>query len=208
MQDAHNPLPNAQQVVDYWLDDSITAPAAAFAQKGRWYRGGAEVDREIHEQFAPAVERALADCLSGWTKSSVGVLGLVILLDQFTRTLFRGTAGAFGGDLHAFKVAETAIANGLHRDLPVPGRIFLYHPFHHAEDVAAQDRGIKLVKKMLNEYPAEWHAYIQQSVEGFTRHRNIVATFGRFPHRNAVLGRKTTMEEQAYLDDGADRFGQ
>jgi uncharacterized protein (DUF924 family) len=208
MQNNTDFLPNAQQVVDFWLDDSVTGPKAAVAQKDRWYRGGPEVDREIRERFAPAVNRALAGSHSNWTATSVGALGLVILLDQFTRTLFRGTAKAFSGDEYALTTLQNVIASDLHRDLPVPGRIFLYHPFHHAESVTAQDRGIELVRDMLGQYPAEWHAYIQQSVDGFTRHRNIVAQFGRFPHRNAVLGRQTTAEEQAYLDGGAERFGQ
>lgn len=208
MQNGLDSLPTAQQVVDYWLADSVDGPEQAVAQKGRWYRGGPSVDREIQERFTAAVNSALAGTLSDWRTSSVGALGLVILLDQFTRTLFRGTAEAFSGDPHAFAVVQDVIASGLHRELPVPGRIFLYHPFHHAESVTAQDRGIELVKEMLDEYPPEWHPYIQQSVDGFTRHRNIVAEFGRFPHRNAVLGRQTSDDEQRYLDGGAERFGQ
>ena len=115
---------------------------------------------------------------------------------------------AFSGDEYALTTLQNVIASDLHRDLPVPGRIFLYHPFHHAESVTAQDRGIELVRDMLGQYPAEWHAYIQQSVDGFTRHRNIVAQFGRFPHRNEILNRVNTTQEKQYLTQQPQRYGQ
>ena len=198
----------AEEVVEYWLADSTESPEKALAQKQRWYRGGPTVDAEIVSRYTASVEAALRRELHGWAATSTGVMGLVILLDQFTRTIYRGSAAAFSGDPIAYDVVTSAIEQGLDKAMPVPGRIFFYHPFHHAETVAGQDRAIALVAAMKDEYPTEWHDYIQQSVDGFTRHRNIVARFGRFPHRNAVLGRETTAEEKEYLDGGADRFGQ
>jgi uncharacterized protein (DUF924 family) len=130
----------------------------------------------------------------------------VILLDQFTRNLYRGTPEAYCGDPIALAVATRALA--LDRALSIPGRIFLYHPFHHSEVIAEQNRGVALLERLEQESPPEWRGYLRRSVLGFERHRDTVARFGRFPHRNRVLGRPCTPAEVAFLEADPNAFGQ
>ena len=135
-------------------------------------------------------------------------MALILLLDQFTRNLYRATAEAYAGDPYAFEIVNHAIDQGLDRVLHPVARIWLYHPFHHSEDVAEQDRGLGLLRALRQHADSAWHAYVERSIKGWTRHRDIVARFARFPHRNAVLGRDSTTAELAYLAAGGKSFGQ
>jgi uncharacterized protein (DUF924 family) len=200
--------PTPRVIVSYWLGESPASPAAAFARHELWYRGGRPIDDEIRERFGHSVTRARAGGLAEWDRSPESQLALVILLDQFTRNIYRGTPEAYSGDPLALAVALRAVAAGRDRDLCVPGRIFLYHPFHHSETLVEQDRGVALLERLAQESPPEWRDYVRRSVEGFRRHRDTVARFGRFPHRNPVLGRISTPEEVAFLAADGSTYGQ
>ena len=195
-------------IVTFWLSDSRDSPDRASARRGWWYRGGPEVDEEIRARFGELVLRALAGELSGWRETPDGALALVLLLDQFTRNLYRGTVEAYAGDACAFEIVNHAIDRGLDWALHPVARIWLFHPFHHREDVAEQDRGLALLRALRRDADPAWHGYVERSIRGWTRHRDIVARFGRFPHRNAVLGRDSTVREQAYMAAGGESFGQ
>ena len=197
-----------EQIVSYWLGDSDKSPEAALKRHDVWYRGGSKVDEDIREQFEPLVVRAREGLLAAWEASPGGALGLVILLDQFTRNLFRGTREAYSGDRLAHEIATRAVAAGGDKSLTVAGRIFLYHPFHHSEDAAEQNRGVALLETLEREAPQTWGAYVRRSIEGFGRHRDVVVRFGRFPHRNRVLRRKSTPEELIYLESDPETYGQ
>ena len=131
-----------------------------------------------------------------------------MLLDQFTRNLYRGTPDAYIGDALAFDVVNQAIELNLDKQLHPVARIWLYHPFHHAESIAQQDNGLLLLNEILQAAPPAWHPYVQRSITGWTRHRDIVARFGRFPHRNKVLRRSSTDEERLFMEQDGDTFGQ
>ena len=195
-------------IVTFWLSDSRDSPERASARRGWWYRGGPVADEEIRARFGHLVPRALAGELTGWRETPDGTLALVLLLDQFTRNLYRGTVEAYAGDTDAFRIVNRAIDRGLDRSLHPVARIWLYHPFHHSEDVAEQDRGLGLLRVVRRDADPAWHGYVERSIRGWTRHRDIVARFGRFPHRNAVLGRESTTEERAYMAAGGESFGQ
>ena len=195
-------------VVAFWLRDSLDSPDRARARHGWWYEGGPAVDEEIRARFGDLVPRACACELAGWEDTADGALALVLLLDQFTRNLYRGTAGAYAGDHLAFEVVSRAIDRGFDRSLHPVARIWLYHPFHHSEALAEQDRGLGLLRNLREHAEPAWHAYVERSIEGWTRHRDIVARFGRFPHRNAVLGRDSTAEERAHMAAGGRSYGQ
>ena len=195
-------------IVAFWLSDSRDSPDRASARRGWWYRGGPEVDEEIRARFGELMPRVLAGELSGWRETPDGALAMVLLLDQFTRNLYRGTAEAYAGDALAFEIVNHAIDRGLDRALHPVARIWLFHPFHHREDVAEQDRGLALLRALRRDADPAWHGYVERSIRGWTRHRDIVARFGRFPHRNAVLGRDSTMQEKAYMAAGGESFGQ
>ena len=195
-------------IVTFWLGDSLASPENAAARREWWYAGGAPVDEEIRARFAVLVTQACSDELGDWRASPDGALALILLLDQFTRNLYRGTPEAYLGDARAFAIVRHAIELDLDSQLhPVP-RIWLYHPFHHSESVDEQDEGLALLREILQAAPAAWHPYVERSISGWTRHRDIVARFGRFPHRNAVLGRQSSDEERAFLDKDGDTFGQ
>ena len=195
-------------IVSFWLGDSRDSPDRALDRHGGWYAGGPAVDEEIRDRFGELVPRACARELRGWRDTPDGALALVLLLDQFTRNLYRGTVDAYAGDACAFEIVNHAIDRGLDRGLHPVARIWLYHPFHHSEDVAEQDRGLGLLRALRQHAEPAWHAYVERSIEGWTRHRDIVARFGRFPHRNAVLGRDSTTEELAHLAADGESFGQ
>lgn len=186
--------PHAGQVLDFWFAERDGDGQPAYRKA--WFERDAAFDAEIARRFAPAVERALAGELDGWATSADGALALVILLDQFPRNLFRGTARAFAGDARALRLAKQAIAQGFDRQLPRYGRMFLYLPFEHSENLEDQERSVALFATLDDANVAKFAA----------AHRDIVARFGRFPHRNAALGRQSTPEETEFLKQPGSSF--
>ena len=195
-------------IVTFWLSDSREGPDRALARRDWWYAGGPAVDEEIRARFGDLVPRACARELMDWRDTPDGALALILLLDQFTRNLYRGTVEAYAGDPVAFEVVNHAIDRRLDRELHPVATVWLYHPFHHSEDVTEQDRGLGLLRALRKRAPLAWRAYVERSFKGWTGHRDIVARFGRFPHRNAVLGRPSTTEEAVFLAAEGNSFGQ
>ena len=161
------------------------------AGPSRWFRKDAAFDEQFRLRFLTAHEAAARGELDHWAADAHGALALLILLDQFPRNAFRGTAGMFESDAKAREIARNALGAGF--DLQAEGglRNFFYLPFMHSEALADQDLGVELTRK-LGEEPLRFAVM----------HREIIEKFGRFPHRNAVLGRATSPEEQRFLDDG------
>jgi uncharacterized protein (DUF924 family) len=156
-----------------------------------WFAKDAEFDRLFQARFLSWHEKAARDELTGWRHSPRGALALLLLLDQFPRNAFRGTPRMYATDHLALAEAETAITVGHDRRVEKNLRVFFYLPFAHSEDWGDQERSVDLVRHLGE--PDLSHA---------RRHRNIIRQFGRFPHRNPMLGRAMTDEEQRYLDDG------
>lgn len=175
----------AFEVLDFWW---MAGPAA-------WFRSDPDFDRRVERELLALHEAAARGDLDGWADSPHGALALLILLDQVPRNVFRGTPRAFATDEKALAIAETAIARGFHRAFPVAARFFFYLPFEHAEDMAAQDRSVDLFRQAGDE---QGHLYA-------LIHMDAIRRFGRFPHRNAILGRTSTPEEEAYLASGGFR---
>lgn len=196
------------QIVDFWLGSSLDSPAAAGDRREWWYRGGPAVDQEIGTRFGEMVPKACQGGLADWRNTADGALALILLLDQFTRNLYRNTPDAYLGDAAAFEIVNHAIDSAVDQELHPVARIWLYHPLHHSERVEEQDRGIVLLRDLKRAAATPWRPYVQRSIEGWTRHRDIVARFGRFPHRNDVLGRASTAEESAFLETEGQSFGQ
>lgn len=201
-------MTDPKTILDFWLGDSIDGPEAAARQHKMWYRGGVTLDQEIRQRFDQQILAARSGDLQNWEETAEGALALVILLDQFTRNIFRRSLDAYSGDKQALAITKRAIRKGYDKLLPVTGSIFLYHPLHHSEALTDQNQAVELLETLQRESPAEWHDYLQRSIEGFSRHRDVIARFGRFPHRNRVLGRENTAEEDEYLAAGADSYGQ
>ena len=190
--------PIAAGVLDLWFG----APASPERgqQRKAWFQKNPAFDDEIRARFGEAVAIALAGGFGAWCATARGALARVILLDQFTRNLFRDTPRAFEGDPRALATAEDALARGFDRELGVYERWFLYMPFEHAEDVAAQHRSLALFEELARELgdddPLVWAQ----------KHADVIFRFGRYPHRNAILGRASSPEEEAFLREPGSRF--
>ena len=196
----------AIEVLDFWFgppDD----PAHAQTRPA-WFKKDAAFDAEIGRRFGPLIEMALAagqaDLTLDWITrplQALPALARLILLDQFTRNCYRDTARAFGGDGQALNIARALVASGRDRDLTGVQRQFAYLPFEHAEDLSHQRTAVQLFQQLAQDEPA-----LADGVSWAQRHHDIVARFGRFPHRNAQLGRPSSDEELAFLKTPGSGF--
>ena len=189
----------AASVIAFWLGPSPGHLEAAKRASRRWYVTDDALDQEVRQKFGGAMQQARSGALTGWQETSQGALALVILLDQFTRNAYRGTAAAFSGDTLAREVASLALDGGFDRELSIPGRLLLYHPFEHSEDLQDQQRSVELFSALAADSPSEWREYVDSFLRYARAHLEVIDQFGRFPHRNAVLGRETTAGEQEWL---------
>jgi uncharacterized protein (DUF924 family) len=176
-----NTLPSAQDVVDFWRD----------AGPRRWFARNDAFDADFKTRFEAAHHAAATGALDPWASEAEGALALLVLLDQFPRNAWRGSAHMFATDGKARSIASVAVDAGLDQRVDAALRPFFYLPFMHSESLADQERSVAL------------NAALDANTQRFAvLHRDIVARFGRFPHRNAALGRRSTAEEQKYLDEG------
>jgi uncharacterized protein (DUF924 family) len=192
----------ADEVLAFWFGDLDERGRADEAHTRRWYMKDATFDAEIARRFGAlhgAVARGERD---DWLATPRGRLAAVIVLDQFSRNMFRGSKEAFASDARAAAIALEGIERGEDRQLAAAERSFLYMPLMHAEDLALQERCVALFRSWCDEAPDE----AAQSLRYAEQHRDIVARFGRFPHRNATLGRDTTPEEATFLTQPGSSF--
>lgn len=186
--------PLAAEILDFWF------PSGTSGTRREWFTRDLQFDRIVGERFGAPLAAALAGDFADWCVTARGSLARIVLLDQLTRNAFRGTPRAFAGDAAALATAENALARGLDRELEARERWFMYMPFEHAESLAAQDRSVALFRMLADEGglsgPLEWAL----------RHREVIARFGRFPHRNAILGRESTAAEIAFLNEPNSSF--
>jgi uncharacterized protein (DUF924 family) len=189
----------AREVLDCWFGapDSPT-----FGQERKcWFARNKAFDAMLRERFGALIDAAREGALDNWMETPLGALALVIVLDQFSRNCHRGTALAFAADDRALRVAQQMIASGA--DLLLPGahhRAFAYLPFEHDETLASQHESLRLFKQLKAEPGGA--SYYSSAV----RHARIIERFGRFPHRNAMLGRQSTAEETAFLKERGSSF--
>ncbi len=197
----------ATQVLDYWLGDAMELGWPSQSRSALWFGGGKERDDYIARRFGAPVEQAMAGGLAAWEATPLSLLALVIVLDQFGRNLFRGKGRAFGGDARAQSLVQDALTKGWQAQLPLAGAVFLYMPLMHAESLALQDECVRRFAELLAGAPPERHKDLQGNLAFAEKHRDIIVRFGRFPYRNAALGRTSSAAEEGFLRDGP-RFGQ
>jgi len=191
--------PRAREVLDFWFG----APGSeAFGRERKmWFRKRAAFDAQLRERFGALLDAASAGELDAWCATPEGALALVILLDQFSRNCHRGTARAFAADDKALAIARAMVASGADLRLPtLQHRSFVYLPFEHAESAQAQRESLRLFGELAKE--PEGQGYYDYAV----RHAKVIERFGRFPHRNAQLGRASTDEETAFLRERGSSF--
>ncbi len=188
------------EVLDFWLGEPATTEAEGLDKIRRWFLSGATLDAVVRERFGATVAAALDGRLADWADDAEGALALVIVLDQLTRHVHRDDPRAYAGDAMAVEVATTAIERGdLARHAELPARMFLASPWHHAEDVELQRRHEAIARAHLEGAPAHYRRMAEAGLEQSAKWRGVIERFGRFPHRNAVLGRASTPEELDFL---------
>ena len=198
----------AEEIHRYWFDDTLTAPSQASARMSFWFRPARETDQHITRVFGAVLREAAQGALNAWQLRARSCLSLVIVLDQFPRNIYRGTPSAFEHDAAALGVTRRGIAAGHLSELSALEQAFFLMPYQHCEDLALQREGIGLYESMLNEAPPEWRAVLEGFVSYARKHAELIEQFGRFPHRNAILGRVSTAAERAFLESNSESFGQ
>jgi len=178
---------DARAVLDFWSEE---------CGPDKWFEKDPMLDTQIQDRFGPLHARACAGELDHWSATPEGALALIVLIDQFSRNIHRDRPAAFAADPKGLSLVAKALEAGLDKDMTGPQRAFLYMPLMHSEDLADQDRCIRLMREAGLE---KQHGYA-------VAHRKIIARFGRFPHRNAVLGRASTPEEEAFLKEPDSSF--
>ncbi len=186
-------------VLDFWLGACPLSAAALQRVQGQWFRKDEAFDAELRRRFEATIADARAGRLDGWAAQAEGRLALLIVLDQFTRNAFRGRPESFAGDAQALAVALEGIARGHDAAVPPMARIFCYLPLEHAEDADMQARSVALFEALRDAPDAEPKAFFDVTLDYARQHQAVIARFGRFPHRNAILGRASTAQELAYL---------
>jgi len=189
-----------QQVLDFWFG----APGSATdgLPRREWFVKDDAFDTTIRERFGAAIDAAIAGGLREWDASGPdGVLARLLVLDQLTRNAYRNTPQSFAGDALALAAAQRLVDSGADRELAPLRRAFVYMPFEHAEDAYMQERAVELFSMLAAEHPG-----FDEMLDYAHRHRGVIARFGRFPHRNAILGRASTPEEVAFLQQPGSRF--
>ncbi|MCA1707867.1 MAG: DUF924 domain-containing protein [Actinobacteria bacterium] len=197
-------VPAEQEILSYWFPPGIHDADADTCREQwlRWFAGGPEVEREITDRFGGVLERARRGELDSWAQTPRGRLALIIVLDQFSRSVYKDTSLAYAQDPAALRLAREGIEAGMDRDMEVAERLFFTLPLGHAEGpdhLERLDLAVRRAEEQVELAPAHLEPMYEFSLGQAKGHRDVIARFGRHPHRNAVLGRASTPEELEYL---------
>lgn len=204
-------MTSIKSILEFWfgsLTDAIPIDKKSPPAK-LWFNGGRAFDEEVRARFSADYEKARAGEYKDWGADARGRLALVLIFDQFPRNMFRGTPQAFETDGLALELAKRSIKDGKEKELMLIERVFLYMPFMHAESLDAQELGIKSFFGLIEESKVKSSpntAYFQYNLIYAKQHRDIIARFGRFPHRNAILQRPSTPQETEFLTKPGSSF--
>ncbi|NMZ80861.1 DUF924 family protein [Pseudomonas mandelii] len=195
-----------QPLLEWWFG-TFESPQDIAADKGKlWFGKRDSQDLEAQTRFGDWVEQALAGGLTEWAQRPEGWLALVLLLDQLPRMIFRDTPKSFSGDLRAQVLVAQGIAADFDRQLRPIQRVFIYLVFEHCENLAVQNEAVSRYIDLVAQQPESDRALFIDYLNYAEKHQQVIARFGRFPHRNAVLGRESTAEELAFLSGPGSRF--
>jgi len=195
------------ELVEDWFGETLRTPLAIPERQNWWFSADGERDSQLAAKYGKLVEQCAAGRMYHWLDQPEGRLALIIALDQLPRNLFRGSPRAFAYDSYTAALCLAAVHTGQDRLLKPIQRVFLYMPLQHFEDLQGQETAIALYKRLAHEN-SEWPVFKNEFLPFARVHRDIIARFGRFPHRNEVLRRKNTPEEEDYLAGDAPSFGQ
>ncbi len=195
-----------EEVLRFWFGELDQEGRAGAEQKARWWRKDAAFDQLIRDRFGALHEAVSAGERDAWLASPRGRLAFIIVLDQFSRNMFRGSGRTHAGDARAVEVAREGVELGVDRQLAHDERGLFYMPFMHSESLADQDRCFELFSSWRDELRGPLRAQVAGLLTYAEKHRDIVRRFGRFPHRNALLGRESTPEEKEFLAQPGSSF--
>lgn len=194
------------ELLTFWFGDDPDDAAVARAQTELWWGHRQETDELLQARFGAAASAAAADVLDHWVGSPRGRLALILLLDQLPRAIHRGTPAAFAQDAKARAVASQGLDSGADRLLRPVERLFFYLPLEHSEDLPDQDRSLELFRELATSVPNAHREAFAGFFDYAVKHRDVIKQFGRFPHRNLILGRESTPEEKAFLEQPGSSF--
>ena len=198
--------PRIAQVLEFWLGAAQPTDASALTRQSMWFTKSDALDAEIRSRFGAWVEAARAGRLDGWAETAYGRLALIVLLDQFSRNAWRGQPEGFAGDAQALALALEALENGHWEAVPPLAQFFLAMPVEHAEDPTMQARSVALFTHLAAQATPATQPVLRSALEFAHQHQKVIARFGRFPHRNAALGRDSTAEEKAFVAQPGTSF--
>jgi uncharacterized protein (DUF924 family) len=193
-------------ILTFWFGNGSTAEEICAEKKALWWAKDEETDREITSRFRDVVQAVHEGRLDHWRETPKGLLASIICCDQFPRNMYRGTPRAFEFDPVALGMAEQILATGDHLELSPIQRVFAYLPFEHSEDPASQDKAVRLFADLVGEVDASEREIFTGFLDFARRHEEIIARFGRFPHRNVILGRESSDEETEFLTQPGSSF--
>ncbi|MEK1907183.1 MAG: DUF924 family protein [Pseudomonas sp.] len=199
-------MPAWQSLLDWWFGSAATAGEVAAQRSQLWFGYRAEQDEQARQRFGDLCASAQSGGLQDWAEQPQGWLALLLLLDQLPRMLHRGTAQAFSADSRARSVLNAGLARGFDRQLPAIQQVFVYLVLEHAEDLAAQDQAVAAFQRLRDNAGLAEHELFNGFLDFAIRHQQVIARFGRFPHRNDSLGRVSTPREQDFLREPGSRF--
>ena len=197
-----------ESVLGFWFggDGNRNIAATAQAKEALWWGGNRETDGLIRQRFGDLHAQALRGDLDAWCDTPRGRLALIIVVDQFSRNIHRGTPGAFAQDALARRLCVEGLAAGIDQELGLLERVFFYLPLEHSEDRADQARSVAVYESLTQAAPDALRDLFELYGQFAVDHRRVVDRFGRFPHRNAILGRASTSEEAAFLEQPGSSF--
>lgn len=199
-------MENPDSIRDYWFGSHPDDAIIAQQRSKLWWSKDDNTDQEIRNRFEAEVERAANHALDAWSESPAGLLSLLLLTDQFPRNIYRNTAKSFAFDELAQAWCKTGLERGMDRKLRPIERVFFYLPLEHSESLARQEQSVQLYTRLYQEVSADHMDTFWVFLLFALRHRRIIERFGRFPHRNEILGRTSTPEEIAFLKEPGSSF--
>ena len=194
------------ELLAYWFGDNSDDAAVAAAKAELWWGHSPATDELLRQRFGAAATAAAAGLLDHWAESPRGRLALILLLDQLPRAIRRDTPGAFAQDAAARILTEQGLESGAAELLRPIERLFLYLPLEHSEDLEDQDRSVELFRELAESISEEQRPTFSDFIDYAQKHREVIARFGRFPHRNRILGRESTPEEMTFLEQPGSTF--
>lgn len=184
------------RILNFWFGED---PLKPLKNMDIWFAKNPEIDEQVEELFGPCLDEAETGAFDDWPKTANGAMALVVLCDQIPRMIYRNEDRAFSFDDRALRAAQIAMAHGFQHKYTVIERCFLYLPFEHSESLDMQKRSVELYRDLFEEAQGEERGFIAEALDYAIRHHEIIAQFGRFPHRNEALGRASSRAEREFL---------